>query len=384
MAGFIGREFATVDISLAQKALSAGGADSPSVVDRLETRSIATAPSGGGRVNQRDIGLGALTVVGLLILLFAAIVLIPRLLYPPLSAADLRGVLSAQSRIQLQQAQSQLANDARSTLLQGLGGLLLVVGAIATWRQVHVSREGQITERFTRAVDQLGNQNVDVRIGGIYALERIAKNSRDDRSAIQYLLGAFVRHNASWPVSAANGPQHPTAEVDKNRAWMTVRAPDIQAAAGILGRLPDSPDASALYLSRTDLRGIQLGGAELTGTKMRHANFARAQLRGTRLDGCDLEDTDLRMANLEHAHLSEAILRRAYLQEADLREADLSRADLHGADLTGTILTGTVFTGARADRTTVWPAGLDDERRHELGIIEDETDDPDHDLQLPA
>jgi uncharacterized protein YjbI with pentapeptide repeats len=321
-------------------------------------------------LNQRAIGLGALTVFGVLVILFAGIVLIPRLLYPPLSAADLRGILSAQSRIQLQQAQSQLANDARSTLLQGMGGLLLVAGAIATWRQVNISREGQITERFTRAVDQLGNQNVDVRIGGIYALERIAKNSRADRNAIQYLLGAFVRHNASWPVGATDGPQHPTADVDMHLTWMTVRAPDIQAAAGILGRLPPSPDASALYLSRTDLRGIQLGGAELAGTQMRHTNLARAQLRGTRLDRCDLEDTDLRMANLEHAHLSEANLRHAYLQDADLSEADLRQADLRSANLTGALLTGAVFAGARADNTTTWPVGLDTERRQELGITE--------------
>jgi hypothetical protein len=34
-------------------------------------------------------------------------------------------------------------------------GLLLLVGATATWRQLRLSREGQITERFTKAIDQL-------------------------------------------------------------------------------------------------------------------------------------------------------------------------------------------------------------------------------------
>ena len=120
-----------------------------------------------------------------------------------------------------------------------------------------MSREGQITERFSRAVNQLGSQNVDVRIGGSYALERIAKNSPDDRNAIQYLLGAFVHNNASWPVGAPDGPQHPTATVDEHLTWMSVRAPDIQAAVGILGRRPSSPDARVLYLSRVDLRGLR-------------------------------------------------------------------------------------------------------------------------------
>lgn len=80
---------------------------------------------------------------GLLAALFEGIVILPRWLYPPLSPSDLRGILSPQVRIQLQQAQSQLANDARSSVLQGLAGLLVVIGAIATWRQVHISREGR-------------------------------------------------------------------------------------------------------------------------------------------------------------------------------------------------------------------------------------------------
>ena len=116
-------------------------------------------------MNQRAIWLGLLTACGLLTILLGGLILIPHLLYPALTPADLRGVASAQARVQLQQAQSLLANDARSAVLQGFAGLLVVVGVTATWWQVHVSRESQITERFTRAVDQLGSQNADVRIG---------------------------------------------------------------------------------------------------------------------------------------------------------------------------------------------------------------------------
>jgi pentapeptide repeat protein len=321
-------------------------------------------------VNQRTIWLGASIACGLLAILFASIFLVPRLLYPPLSALDLRGVLSAQSRIQLQQAQSQLANNARSTVFQGLAGLLVVAGAVATWRQAHISREGQITERFTRAVDQLGSDNVDVCIGGLYALERIAKNSPADRPAIQYLLGAFVRRHASWPVGTPDGPQHPSATLDEHRTWLGIRAPDIQAAVGILARHLPSRDARVLYLSRVDLRGLQLDGAELNGILMRHANLARSALREARLERADLTDTDLRRADLEHAHLAGANLSSAYLQDADLRHADLSHADLRGANLTGTILDGAVLTGAQADDITVWSADVDAGRRRELGVIE--------------
>jgi hypothetical protein len=57
-------------------------------------------------MNQRTTRLWALATCGLTAVLLACIIVIPRWLHPPLSAADLHGVLSAQARIQLQQAQS--------------------------------------------------------------------------------------------------------------------------------------------------------------------------------------------------------------------------------------------------------------------------------------
>src|SRR5215208_1920659 len=46
------------------------------------------------------------------------------------------------------------------------------------------AEQGQITERFTRAIDQLGSEKLEIRLGGIYALERIAKDSPRDHLQI--------------------------------------------------------------------------------------------------------------------------------------------------------------------------------------------------------
>ena len=189
-------------------------------------------------MNRRAVWVAVLALSAVLAVLFCAVWVIPRLLDPPLNTAALRGVASTQERIQLQQAQSQLANNARSAVLQGLAGLVLVAGAVATWWQVHIGRQGQITDRYSKAVDQLASRSVEVRIGSIYAMERIAKNAAADRDAILFLLGAFVRIRSPWPVGSPDGPQHPTAAVDENLPWMRVRAPDIQAAMGTLGRPP--------------------------------------------------------------------------------------------------------------------------------------------------
>jgi hypothetical protein len=92
--------------------------------------------------------------------------------------------------------------DTRTALLAGLVG----VGALLTFwlnsrvyrvtsETLHVTEQGQITERFTKSIEQLGSNKLDVRLGGIYALERIAKDSERDRATVLEVLSAFVREH---------------------------------------------------------------------------------------------------------------------------------------------------------------------------------------------
>ena len=266
------------------------------------------------------------------------------------SANNLAGVKS--------QAQAQLQNDARATLLQGVAGLLLVAGAIATWRQVQVSREGQITERFARAIDHLGDAKAEVRLGGIYTLERIANDSPADRRTVAAILAALVRTHAPWKVGAPDGPEHPTATVDAQMPWLEHSAVDVNTAMLVLGRRPPSREPLQLYLSRVDLRGAFLRDARLPGTALRHANLARTLMPRIDLQDSDLEDADLRHTDMREARLANASLYKAHLQNADLRGADLRRADLRGANLQGAQLEGADLTDARHDATTVWPDGF--------------------------
>ena len=92
-------------------------------------------------------------------------------------------------------------------LAQIVAGLVLLLGVYLTYRRVtsaenavEVAQEGQITERFTRAIEQLGDEKLAVRLGGIYALERIARDSERDHWPIMEVLTAFVRENARWKV----------------------------------------------------------------------------------------------------------------------------------------------------------------------------------------
>jgi Pentapeptide repeats (8 copies) len=312
------------------------------------------------------LGAAALEVVA-----FAALIFVPSALYPPLSLEDMRGVADARSRIELQQAQSRLANDTRTAMLQVIAGILVIAGAAATWRQVYVAREGQITDRYTRAVEQIGSQNVHVRTGGIYAFERIAKNSPADRNSVQFLLASFVRIHADWPVGAVGGPEHPTVTVDEQLPWLRVRSSDVAAAMGVLGRRLPSRDEPILYLSRVDLRCLALRGSRLGGAKLRHTNLARAVLVEVQLDGADLTNADLRQSRLQGSNFTGAILCGATLRGANLTGADLHNADLRGADLREALLDNTVLVGARGDNSTRWPDNLAKKERHHRGVVED-------------
>jgi len=87
--------------------------------------------------------------------------------------------------------------------------------------ELRLSRQGQITDRFTSAIDQLGNKSLDIRLGRIYALERIAKESGEDYWPILEILAAYVREHAR--IHSATLPAL-TAAVDRDSEEKTEEA----------------------------------------------------------------------------------------------------------------------------------------------------------------
>jgi uncharacterized protein YjbI with pentapeptide repeats len=338
------------------------------------------------------------------VLLAVCVLVVPPLLVPTRTSVVER--LEPVERARFEHERIGLQNQARATMLQAFGGTFLLVTALLTWRQIQVNREGQITDRFTRAVQQLGEDGkLDVRLGGIYALERIAADSPSEHGAIVEILTAYVRGHAT--------PAAPVAE--PAGAALRVRAADVQAAMAVLGRrtvLPGDPqvlqldgldlraatlpgaDFSLADLSGSDLAGsglyeadmhganlagarlaeadlgeanlraarlqeADLNGARLAGSNLEAADLRRANLRGVDLSGSRLARADLRGANLSEARLEGARLEGAALGEANLWQAKLSGANLRGADLSRGTLVEADLSRATADRKTVWPSGFD-------------------------
>jgi hypothetical protein len=207
------------------------------------------------------VGLVLLVLVGLAVLA-SCIYVLPRLLVPDRSAASLAAVADAAKRLELEDARLNERNQVRTTLLQGLAGAVVAVGLSLTWRQIRVNQEGQITERFNKAIDHLGSDKLDLRLGGIYALERIAKNSNDDRGTIAEILTAFVRQRSPWPPSQP-GQYRDDFPLDQQPGLRT-RAADVQAVLTVLGRGGFTHQgALPLDLAEVDLRRANLGDAFL-------------------------------------------------------------------------------------------------------------------------
>jgi hypothetical protein len=186
-------------------------------------------------------------------------------------------------------------NEVRGTLLQVVGGLVLLIGLYLTYRTFDLNRQGQVTERFTRAIDQLGEEKLDVRLGGIYALERIAWDSRRDHWPVMEVLTAYVREQAPHPSGPAGS--EPASRKTGSRRQETI-ATDIQAVLTVLGRRNADYDQSE---SALDLRGTNLGRAILDGANLQSARLDRANLQCAHLFRANLHRARLGLANLQDA-----------------------------------------------------------------------------------
>ncbi|MCL7429802.1 pentapeptide repeat-containing protein [Streptomyces sp. YS415] len=163
-----------------------------------------------------------------------------------------------------------------------------------------LTREGQVTDRYNNAVGNIGDDSLEVRLGGIYALQRIMEDSPRDQPSIVNVLSTYIRNHAKEP-----GP-----------------ASDVQAALTALGSRDRAHDGTAnVHLRNTYLFGADLSNANLGGADLFGANLTAADLSGADLTAAGLRGADLRDATLKGANLTDANLIGANLDGADLTDA---------------------------------------------------------------
>ena len=118
----------------------------------------------------------------------------------------------------------------------------IVVGLVVTWQQqrtIAVTRQRQLSERFSRAINHLGTTATDIQLGGIHEPEQLARQADDRRLEIYEVPAAHIRQHAAAPRSPSPSGQRLEARVPDVRAAVTVLGPPYHqwTAADPLDRL---------------------------------------------------------------------------------------------------------------------------------------------------
>lgn len=264
----------------------------------------------------------------------------------------------------------ELKNGVRTGLAQALGGAILLIGLFFTWRNIKateknlviaqenmsatqessaknlaIALEGQITERFTKAIELLGSgESIAARLGGIYALERIAKDSEKDHWTIMEVLTSYIREVAPSNRGGVDVP----GSVEE--ALRTINKPltDVQACLDVISRRKSECESKKqqLNLIAVDLRRCSLIGAHLENAQIAHSRFDWAALNGAHLEGALLYGTHFERAFLQEAHFDGAELTKCNFESAWLIDTHFNNCKLADANFDKSVFRRTHFEGA--------------------------------------
>ncbi len=215
----------------------------------------------------------------------------------------------------------RVTNDIRGFLLQAIGGVALLIGLVLTWRTLRLNRETHLTDRFSAAVTQLDATTATARTGAILALERIARDSPNDRPMVVTTLATYIRERRA---------------IDELSTAPDRVPPDVQAAVEVLGRRPGARQEEM----RLDLSHCDLSGCFLDFSNWRDANFVYSRLIDSWFTQADIRNAALAFAEILEvgfvgANAVGASFARSrvkgYFTGADLRNVDFHRSDLTGS-----------------------------------------------------
>ena len=245
-----------------------------------------------------------------------------------------------------------------------LSGLGAVFGFYTSILRTETQEQGLVTDRINKAVEGLGKSTdagepiIEVRLGALYALERIAKDSFRDHVQIIEILCTYIHHNSPF-----------SSELKNPRK-------DMQAAATIIGRRAKWPNGKKrikteyliyvgyrIDLAKCDLRGAILVsgylrgmyfvGANMKGANLSSADATRAIFNDTDLRGAGFQNTKLEGTNFFNANMQDARLPSANLHNAVIRDTNLINADLHFTNMSKAHLDIVSMKGAKINQANL-------------------------------
>ncbi len=185
-----------------------------------------------------------------------------------------------------------------------------------------ITEQGLITDRINKAVESLGKINqkdapiLEVRIGALYALERIAQDSIQDHIRIMKIICAYIY--VRKPLTNSMDEKGAVSE-------------DVRAALFIIGQRGEwTEDQKHLKEEEKnkyilDLRHCNLRNADLVNANMQNALLIQASLEASVLTGANLISAFMQNVNLNNADLDGTDFKGAYTGGSFAYEGDLSK-----------------------------------------------------------
>ena len=261
--------------------------------------------------------------------------------------------------------------ESGSTTIRNIA--LVVAGLIALplaiWRgfvaerQANTAQQGLLNERYQKGAEMLGSEVLSVRLGGIYAMQRLAEDYPEQYHVqIMRLFCAFVR------LPTRDQSLESGQAVIEPGTLLGIRQ-DVEAVMQILG----SRAKSRIELERNADFRLDLRGANLPTAQFLDADLSKAMFHNSNLSGANFANTDLTDSFLPYSDLSQArfhnvtfagtLLWFVNLSGAMLQDADLPRTMFHNANLScanflRANLSGAIFQDAKASNAFLEGANL--------------------------
>lgn len=308
--------------------------------------------------------------------------------------------------------QSELVDKRRSNLVGSIGTLATIVAGVVLFLNYRIAQERLrvdtdkirkdarlaesrlIAERFSQAIEHIGNDNIHIRLGGIFSLEKLIKDSPNDYWTVMEVLTAFIRKESPYQdyervLNLQMRSQYKLSRLQGNRfssdSLESEPSADIHAALAVVRRQTDYINENSfqirdkIVLYRTNLLFADLDEAKLIGADLSMCNLITAHLSHANLRKADFSYSAMQFASLKHANLSDANLDNADLHHCTLSNANLSRASLDGtnlykADLTDANLEGATVVKEQLNQAilcrTKLPKGIDINLNRDCPVVE--------------
>ena len=138
--------------------------------------------------------------------------------------------------------------------------------AQATQASLELTAQGQLTDRYAKAIELLGSENLTVRLGGVYALSQIATDTTrpSDQTVVVEVLSIFVRRYLHARPDIAQPAPDGGPAADEGTDGREPRA-DVLAAVSVLAQLPERSGVGL----RADFTGLDFTGLQLSNARFR-------------------------------------------------------------------------------------------------------------------